>query len=83
MCKKIKRFYPRNRIFAVDFSHAKLFVSLGAVHSAPGGFIDAADWLGRTRLGANSKAVFFISICETNIIPVFLQIMVLRKKNYF
>jgi hypothetical protein len=51
---------------------------LGAVHSAPVDLIVAADCCGRTLWIANSKAVLFILISETNIIPVFLQIMVSR-----
>ena len=71
-----------------DFIHpikslATLYASLGANQSPPAGFIDAADCCGRTPLVANSKADFFILICETNIIPVFLQIMVSRQKNIF
>ena len=61
----------------------KVFVSLGAVHSAPVGLIVVPDLCGRTPLVVNCKAVFFILICETNSIPVFLQIMVSRQKNIF
>ena len=64
-------------------SHVTLFALLGAYQSPPAGFIDAADCSGRTPLVANSKADFFILICETNILPVFVQMMVSSQKNIF
>jgi hypothetical protein len=61
----------KNILSTQSKSHSKLFVSLGAVHSAPVGSIVAADCCGRTPLVADSKAVFFIWICKTSIIAVF------------
>ena len=75
MCKKI--------LSTQSKSHTTLFVSLGAVHSAPVGLIVSAGCGGRTPLVANSKAVFFILICEIYISRFFFQIMVSRQKYFF
>jgi hypothetical protein len=47
------------------------------------GLIVAADCCSRTSLVVNSEAVFFILICETNIIPFFFSNYGFTQKIFF